>query len=97
MVATGSALFWLLTGSPLIAILANLGVDLAGALPIIKKLFLDPASEDRAAWVLFSSGNIVNIFAVEKWVFMIAVYPIYMFLVCAAITTLTLRRSKKAG
>lgn len=79
-VATGSAFVWRVTGSPLTALVANLIVDAAGALPTIKKVFHDPASEDRIAWAMFFLGNFANLFAIEHLTFAIAAYPIYMLL-----------------
>lgn len=89
-IAAGSAIVWWITGSPLTALVANLGVDLADALPTIKKAYLNPASESRTAWAMFFLGNSANLFAVEYFTFAIAAYPIYMFLGCGAIATLVL-------
>lgn len=66
--------------SPLIGLITILFIDFMGALPTIRKVYHEPRSEDRTAWVLFFVGNVINLFAVEKWTFAIAVYPIYMLI-----------------
>ena len=87
---TGLA-FWWAFDSPEVALVMTLSVDFAGALPTIKKAYLDPDGEDRPAWALFIAGNTANLFAIERWVFAIAVYPIYMFLASGTIAALVLR------
>lgn len=94
--AMTSAILWWLFDSPFIALLINLFIDFLGALPTIKKVYKKPETEDRTAWVLFFLGNVVNLFAIETWVFTIAVYPVYMFCGNGIITTLVLLRRRKA-
>lgn len=91
-----SVVLWWMFSSPLIALLINLFIDFMGALPTIRKSYYEPESEDRTAWALFFTGNIINLFAVENWTFAIAVYPIYMFLGSGLIATLIfIRRNNK--
>ncbi len=89
-VAASLVLWWVLR-SPIVALVINLWIDFMGALPTIRKSYLEPDGEDRAAWALFFVGNAANLFAVERWVFAIAVYPIYMFVASGTITALVLR------
>jgi len=86
--ALASIILWWIFDSPLVALIINLFIDFLGALPTIKKAYLEPEKEDRFAWTLFFAGNLFNLFAVERWIFAIAVYPIFMFLVDGAIVTL---------
>lgn len=91
-----SAVLWWVFNSPLIALIINLIIDFLGALPTVKKAYLTPNSESKSAWVLFLAGNVVNLFAIERWVFAIASYPIYMFLGSGTIALLILiPRNKK--
>ncbi len=85
--AVSLALWWIFS-SPIIALLINLSIDLLGALPTIRKAYYEPNGENRTAWALFFAGNTFNLFAVERWVLVIAIYPIYMFLGSGIITTL---------
>ena len=95
--AGASVVLWWMFSSPLAALLINLFIDFMGALPTIRKAYHEPESEDRAAWVLASAANTANLFAVERWTFTIAIYPIYMFTACGLITAfLFIRRNQKA-
>lgn len=83
-----SVVLWWLSGSALIALLINLFIDFLGALPTIRKVCFDPRGESKPAWFLFFAGNTANMFAMEKWTFAIAVYPVWMFLGSGAIAAL---------
>ncbi|MEK7478584.1 MAG: hypothetical protein AAB626_01510 [Patescibacteria group bacterium] len=92
-----SIVLWWVFNSPLIALLINLFIDLMGSLPTIRKAYHKPESEDRTTWILFCAGNTANLFAVERWTFAIAVYPIYMLAGSGLITIfLFVRRNQKA-
>lgn len=91
-------ILWAIFKNPIIALIINLLVDFAGALPTTVKAYKDPKSEDPIAWVLFLAGNTVNLFAIDQYKFAIMVYPIYMFLGSGVITALILwpkKRKKK--
>lgn len=89
-----SAILWWMFKSPLIALTINLFIDFLGALPTIRKAYHKPEGEDRTAWGLFIAGNTANLFAVERWSFSIAAYPIYMFLASGAIAALVFLRPR---
>lgn len=88
------ALLWWAFSSPLIALLINLGIDFLGALPTISKAYSEPRSEDPLAWSLFLLGNSLNLLAIERWRFSIAIYPVYMFLLSALVLLLLTSRRK---
>lgn len=91
-----SAIAWWISGSPLVALLINLFIDFVGALPTIRKVYHDPKSEDRTAWIIGSVANAINLFAVERWTFAIMIYPLYQFSVCMLVTILIfIRRGQK--
>ena len=89
--AGSGLLLWWWFNSPVVALVMTLGVDFLGAVPTIRKAYRAPHTEDRLAWALFIAGNTFNLLAVERWVFAIAVYPVYMFLASGTITALVLR------
>ncbi len=95
--AAASAVLWWLFGSPLVALLTNILIDLLGGLPTIRKSWLDPAGEDRAAWLLGFAGTAVNLLAVDRWTFAIAVYPVYTFLFCGLVAALVWRPRRRRG
>ena len=84
---------WWMFDSPLITLIANLFIDFMGGLPTIRKSYYEPEKEDRLAWTLMFISNIANLFAVKQWIFAIAIYPVYMFMVSGLIAVLVLRKS----
>lgn len=88
--ALGSGIIWWLSGSPLIALLANLGVDSAGAIRIVRGVYENPKSESRVAWSLFFAGSAFNLLATDHLTFAIAAYLIYIFIACGTIATMVL-------
>lgn len=81
-----SLLLWWIFNSPLVSLVANLVVDFFALIPTIKKSILDPTGEDRNAWALESTSNILNLFAISSWTFAIASYPIYLVIINWVIT-----------
>lgn len=89
----GVVLWWIFN-SPLSALLINLSIDFVGGLPTARKVYYKPRSESSVAWTLTFTANAINMFAIERWVFAIAVYPIYMVIGSGLITTLIFVRRK---
>ena len=70
------------------ALLVNLFVNFMGTLPTIRKAYCQPETENRLAWAMFSAGNLLNLLAVEEWVFEQAIYPAALALFVGAVTVL---------
>lgn len=89
---------WILSGSPKTALLISLAVDLLGALPTIKKSYLEPEKENRIAWSLFAVGCFLNVAALPDWNFWVALYPVAMVMLVSVITfpVLFLRKNSHA-
>ena len=87
-----STIIWFISGSPTIALVLYLIIDLFGLLPTIKKTFYHPEQEDKLAWFLMVIANFLNILAIEKMEFSILIYPLYLFISGCIILTLTLRK-----
>ncbi|MDB5259273.1 MAG: hypothetical protein JWO73_481 [Candidatus Taylorbacteria bacterium] len=81
-----SASVWAIFRSAQIALVTNIVMDFLGLIPTIKKSYLRPEGEDRAAWTLESFSGALNIFAIEKWTFSIAFYPLYLLIVNGIVT-----------
>lgn len=77
-VAIISAFVWYLTKSAIFAFCINIFLDFIGLIPTIKKSYLRPEGEDRIAWTIESLAGALNIFAIERWIFSIAFYPVYL-------------------
>ncbi len=99
LISAGSFVLWLVLSSvfgkvpgiPLTVMYVNIFIDGMGALPTIRKSFYEPESEDRFTWMLFISGNTLNLFAVDHWSFATGSYPVYMFVACGTIAVLVVR------
>lgn len=91
--ASFSILLWIIFKNPVIALTANVIVDIFAAVPTIKKSYLRPEGEDLFAWLLTGTANTMNLFAVEKFTFAVFLYPVYVFIIdCVVIALLILRR-----
>lgn len=73
-----SIVLWQLYDSPLIAIAISIAIDSLGALPTIKKSYLQPETEDLFSWMMFWTAGTCNILALNEWS-AIAAQPIYLF------------------
>ncbi|GAF75445.1 unnamed protein product, partial [marine sediment metagenome] len=85
-----SLVLWRIFNSPISALLINLFINLLGTLPTARKAWYQPETESKVAWSLLSLGTIVNLFAIEKWIFSMAVYPVSMIFLVGIVTVLVL-------
>ncbi len=88
-----SVILWVLSENPVYTLVINIFIDFLGILPTLKKSFIDPLSEDGLAWSVTTFSNLLNIFAIELWVFSVAVYPVYMLIVNGLVTTFIFRKN----
>jgi hypothetical protein len=94
----GSALslaLWLVSGSPMVALVANVAVDFSGALPTLRKTYLEPWSESAASWAIFLVANALNLAALDGWSVETALYPLYLFGVSLAMVALISRGGQR--
>jgi hypothetical protein len=87
-----SVVLWAVSGTPLVAMVLCILIDLLGALPTVRKVWSEPESEDKLSWGLFTLANAINLAAIESWTFAGALYPVYLFLICGLVTALISRR-----
>ncbi len=85
---------WALTNNPVIALIIATGADMLGAVPTIKKSYFEPEGENSSAWAIFLIGYTVNLFAMVEWSFALAFYPVYVFLLSAAMVYLLVFRKR---
>ncbi len=69
-------------------------VDSFAIVPTIKKSYLRPEGEDFWAWFGTGIADSLNMFAVEKFIFAILLYPIYMLVSDLIIIFVLLLRKK---
>lgn len=85
-------LLWFLTGNAHLALYLNLFIDFCGAMPTIRKVAVDPRSENLTAWILFLVANVLNLISVPFDSLAIISYPLYMTLVTVIVTALMMKR-----
>lgn len=83
-----SLVLWWYFGSPIIALVMNLAIDFFAAMPTVVKSWHKPEEEDKFAWTLTQTGNLFNLFAIDKLIFGVIVYPVYTFIIDGIITAL---------
>ena len=91
----GSAIslaLWGISGSPIVGLLSSVTVDIIAAIPTIVKSYKRPDGEDKLAWTMTFVANFLNLFAIDRWVFAVLLYPIYSSIVDGTITALLYRR-----
>jgi hypothetical protein len=82
---------WWLARSPLVALTANLGIDLLGALPTIRKSYHAPEAESLRSWTVFLLADILNLCAMSSWSPTMSLYPVYLFILASILVLLMLR------
>lgn len=92
LVALAGLAGWAISGDPTFALYLCLMVDFSGSLPTIKKVALNPGSENRTAWVLFLLANSINLLTIPAMTFELMAYPLYLFGISLIITSLMLRQ-----
>jgi hypothetical protein len=89
--ALASVAVWWAFDSPQTALYMNIAVDFIAIVPTIKKAYVKPWTEDKAAWAIASLASFINVFAIEQWTFTISAYPLYLFVTNLLITGFVLR------
>ncbi len=82
---------WQIYDSPLLGLIFNLFADFIAFIPTLKKSFFKPQTENTLTWCLFSFGGILNLLAIDKWIFSIIVYPLYILIAESTVAFLLLR------
>ena len=85
--AAGLVLWWY-TSEPALAYGITTLVDAIGAIPTIEKAYARPESERNIAWLFFLLANSFNLLAIRQWDLTVALYPVYVFILSSAMSTL---------
>lgn len=92
----GVCLWWIFD-SPLPTLYLSIIIDFVGAIPTLKKAYLDPAGENKTTWVIFWIANTLNLFAIHTFTRDMALYPLYLFFISGMILfILIVRKNKRA-
>lgn len=90
-----SLVAWATTNNPFITLAINLGIDITGSLPTIRKTYFEPETEDGLSWTVFWVGNTMNFLTVlflGNWSFSIVAYPFYLFILASTMVGLIARK-----
>jgi hypothetical protein len=79
---------WWYTNDPVLAYVLTTIVDAIGSLPTIMKAYARPESERNLAWPIFLIANTLNLLAIMEWTLVIALYPVYVFILSSSMTAL---------
>jgi hypothetical protein len=90
-----AGIVWLFLDAPFVALLVAILTEAIGLIPTAVKAYKRPQSEGKAAWMLTTIASFLNLFALESWTFVLALYPVYVFLTNAPITFFLVRPRTK--
>ncbi len=92
LIGAGAGLaVWAITSEPVFAFVLTTIIDAVGGIPTILKAYRRPESESRAAWAMFLVANSLNLLAISEWSLVIALYPVYVFVLSITMNALILR------
>jgi len=69
---------WAITGDPVTAIVLSILADAAAALPTVRKASLEPATENRSAYLIAFVGMVVGILSVREATFSAWAFNAYL-------------------
>lgn len=93
-----SLIIWRVTDNPVLALSINLGIDMTGALPTIRKTYFEPHTEDTLSWSVFWVGNTLNFVTIlfsGNWNLASIPYPLYLFCLATTMMFLILRKREE--
>jgi hypothetical protein len=87
---------WAMTGDPIVAIVLSILADAAAALPTVRKAWLDPASEDRSAYLMSFAGMVLGILSVRETTFSAYAFNGYLVMATATLVLILYWPRKRA-
>lgn len=97
-----ATLVWLMSGSPLLALILYLVVDTFAYIPTIVKSYSEPESEERMAWLVTFTAVVVNVLAIDSGAWRsldisALLFPIYLLIMDGIIIVLLFRTKSIFG
>ncbi len=65
---------------PVISLAVTIFIDACGAVPTIRKSYVDPSSETLSTWIIVGVAGIFGAIAVGSFNFVLLIYPVYLVL-----------------
>ena len=92
--AIGSLFLWWIFNSSVLGLVASLTVDSFALWPTIKKSLKTPSHEDKLAWTLTEVSNTINLFAINRLIFGVVIFPVWRFLLDGIVIYALYRKRK---
>ncbi|TAL14032.1 hypothetical protein EPN95_04380 [Patescibacteria group bacterium] len=89
-IAAIAIVLWLTTSNPAFAVYASLAASSIAFLPVIKKSFLTPKTENTLSWTLYAVAVLLNVCALTSWNPVIALPPVISLVLSGIIALLLL-------
>src|ERR1700691_3366972 len=83
--ALAALALWAITGDPVTAIVLSILGDAAAALPTLRKAWLEPATENRSAYLISLAGMILGIFSIREPTFAAYGFNAYLVVMSGAL------------
>lgn len=87
-----SIVIWIVSRDPVLALTFNIIADMFAALPTLVKVYKQPETESTWSWGVASVGAALSLVAIREWNYGVAVLPLYLFVLYAALAILSLRQ-----
>lgn len=91
-----SILLWWYTKNPLYALVINVGIDASSYIPLFRKAWKNPLSEDITYWMIAGWASVLNMFAVTSLTFTSILYPWYLGIVNATVFIILFARRPRS-
>lgn len=92
-----SIFLWKGFDSPVLGLSGALLTDFIGIVPTWRDLYKDSTKEKPHGWIVWSIGNIFNMFTIEHLTVQDALYPSYFLIATGVSTYLVLRRRRSTS
>jgi uncharacterized membrane protein len=87
-----SVFLWWYTKNPFYTLVINVGIDAMSYIPLIRKSWKDPRSEDFTYWLIAAFASVLNMFAVTSLAFETVLYPWYLGIINLSVFLILFRR-----
>ena len=77
LVGTAAVIVLWAVFSPIVGLLGGICVNFLALPPTLLKIWKEPDTEDALTWTLKMVGYVINVVAIDTWVFRIWIYPVY--------------------
>lgn len=96
-IAAVAIILWITTNDPALAVYASLIASTIAFIPVIKKSYVQPGTENTLSWTLYTASALFNVFALSTLDPVIALPPIVSLLCAGTIALLLLIPRKPHG